>query len=273
MHAHNHPTQPIPPCRKPSRRLETWGLDTLEENRLDDAETQFTNLIKLNPNDAAGYANLGIVNLRRGSFTEAETNLKEAIERDPENPEIRLNLADAYAQMNAQDAAIQTVQEALQQSPDHVPSLYKYAELTGTDETQLDTHAEALEAVVNIASANIVPRIQYIVALIQQNNLEPAAFQLAELEMQLPELPREVQPHLGTAKQALEAGNQMDALRAVRIFHNLMKVTPFYQTGLRLLGLRSDALAGIPVISEPALQSGYLWRCRRRRHPRCANFY
>lgn len=230
------------------------GLGFLEENRLDDAETQFQQLTELNPDDATGYANLGIVNLRRGDFTEAEHNLKLAIERDPVNPEIRLNLADAYAQMNAPDAALQTVQDALTQSPDHVPSLYKFAELTGNDEAQLDTHVSALEAVVNIATANIVPRIQYVLALIQQNSLSPAAFQLNELEMQLPELPREVQPHLEAAKQALEAGDQTEALRTTRIFHNLMKVTPYYQTGLRLLGLRSDALAGIPVISEPALQ-------------------
>ncbi|MFK7845337.1 MAG: FG-GAP-like repeat-containing protein, partial [Rhodothermales bacterium] len=231
------------------------GLAYLEENRLEDAEVQFNQLVALNPNSAEGYANLGIISLRQGAFEKAADQLKRAISLDTQNPDIKLNLADAYAQLNDYDAARSIVQEAIAQSPDHVPTRYKYAQLTSDDDALANEHIVALEEVIIRASANIVPRLQLTVGLIEQGALEKAAFQLAELQTQLPALPKEIQPHLTSAQAALQAGDQASALRSTRIFHNLMKVTPFYQTGIRLLGLRSDALAGVPIISMPTTQT------------------
>ena len=228
------------------------GLGFLEENRLDDAEIQFRRLIELAPDDAAGYANLGIVHLRRGELSAAEENLQKAIERDAANIDIKLNLAHVFLESDKTEQATEVVLEAITQVPDNVPALYKYAELLA-EEADSDQVIEAYQSVVNIATANIVPRIQLLLQLISANRLDEASFQALELQNQLPALPEEIQPHINALQAALKSNQQADALRSGRIFHNLMKVTPYYQAGVRLLGQRVDALGGIPVLSEPTI--------------------
>ncbi len=227
------------------------GLAYLEENNLDEAEAQFLKITGLNPEDASGFANLGIVYLRRGEYSQAESVLQQALSLNPGDPAIAMNLADAYVGLEQQQQAIDVVTTALETASDNVPILYKRAQLLSEEPAQREAYSDALQQVIDIASANIVPRIQLIIALTQLENLNAAAFQLNELQQQLPELPREIQPHFKAAQEALAANDTGGAMYALRIFHNLMKVTPYYQTGLRLLNIRADALAGVPIISAP----------------------
>lgn len=231
------------------------GLGHLEENQLDEAEAAFRQVIDINPADAGGLANLGIINLRRGTFDEAASYLQEALRIDPSDPAIPLSLAEVYLQLEKTEDARAVIDRALDRVPDHVPTLYKRAELYANDTSETTTYVQALEAVLEIASANVVPRFYYIEGLIQSGRLQDGLTELVTLQQQASELPAEAQPHFEQAIAALETGDQNKALRSVRIFHNLMKVTPLYQTSLRLLGIRTDALAGTPVISEPATLS------------------
>jgi len=49
----------------------TLGLAYLEENRLEDAQAEFTKLIRLAPDEPSGHANLGLVYLRLGRYQDA----------------------------------------------------------------------------------------------------------------------------------------------------------------------------------------------------------
>ena len=223
------------------------GLAYLEENQLNEAEEEFSKIVELNPEDVSGHANLGVVFLRRGNFDEAEASLTRALAITPDDPSIYLSLAETYVQMERPNRAREVIDQAFDRTPDHVPTLYKRAQLNvGTENA-----ASFMGDVVAQAPANIVPRLYYIEALIDAGDAGVALEQLAEARQQLPELPRETEPHLEEALIALQNADLESASRSARIFHNLLKVTPYYQTGLRLLGIRTDALAGIPVISEP----------------------
>jgi len=54
----------------------TWGLAYLQQNQLPRAEAEFTKVVALAPDQALGYANLGLVYLREGRYREAEAQLK-----------------------------------------------------------------------------------------------------------------------------------------------------------------------------------------------------
>ena len=227
------------------------GLAYLEENQLNEAEEAFKQLISLNPDDPAGYTNLGIVYLRRGDFVLAEENLLAGLERAPNDPDIPINLTTVYEQTDRIDEARTFIEAALERNPEHVQTLFTRAQLYKDDIAEISTYANYLELVVQYAPANIVPRFYLIESLTQANEFERALEQLMDLQQQLPEIPREASPHFDMAVTALQSSQSVDAFRSVRIFHNLMKVTPYYQTSLRLLGLRTDAAVGTPIISEP----------------------
>ena len=227
------------------------GLAYLEENRLDEAEEEFLKVIDLQPDDASSYANLGVVSLRRYDLDQAESYLRRAYELAPEDPSISLSLTDVLEQSEQIDLARSVIESALEKNPDHVPSLYKRAQLYRDDDALRENYIAYLEAVIAIASANVVPRFQLIESLSASNRLDEAIQQLSLLRQQLPELPREAFPHFDDAVKQLEQKEADEAYRSARIFHNVMKVTPYYQTSLRLLGLRTDASMGTPVISEP----------------------
>ena len=227
------------------------GLAYLEENQLQEAEDAFRELIRLNPDDPAGYANLGITYLRNGAYDQAEEYLLAAMERAPNDPDIPISLATVYEQTERLDQARTFIESALERNPEHVQTLFTRAQLYKDDIALVSTYADHLELVVQFAPANIVPRFYLIESLTQADEYDRALQQLIDLQQQLPDIPREALPHFDMAVSALQARESVDAFRSVRIFHNLMKVTPYYQTSLRLLGLRTDAAVGTPIISEP----------------------
>lgn len=224
------------------------GLAYLEENRLADAEASFQRVVNLTPDDAIGYANLGIVYLRRGALAEAERSLQTAKRLAPEDPSIRLSLAEVYEQEENRAAAREELTAALAANPDHVPSLYARAQLF---DDEPEAYVTYLREVLQRASANVVPRLFYLESLINVGQADSALFQLEAIRSQLPELPAQAETPFADTRDHLQAGDLERAEITARFFHNMLKTTPFYQTGLRLLGIRGDALAGTPLISQP----------------------
>src|SRR5204863_273466 len=56
----------------------TWGLAYLQANQLPQAEAEFEKVVKLAPDQAVGYADLGLVYLREGRYRHAEAPLRRA---------------------------------------------------------------------------------------------------------------------------------------------------------------------------------------------------
>src|SRR5436190_12739270 len=68
----------------------TLGLAYLEENRLEDAQAEFTKLIRLAPDEPSGHANLGLVYLRLGRYQDAARAIDRAGALAPADPDIGL---------------------------------------------------------------------------------------------------------------------------------------------------------------------------------------
>src|SRR5256886_15049214 len=74
----------------------TWGLAYLQANQLPQAEAEFEKVVKLAPDQAVGYADLGLVYLREGRYREAEAQLRRAAALDSADSNIALMLAKVY---------------------------------------------------------------------------------------------------------------------------------------------------------------------------------
>ncbi|MEM8486676.1 MAG: FG-GAP-like repeat-containing protein [Bacteroidota bacterium] len=235
------------------QQAENMGLAYLEENRFDDAAAAFETVIALNPEDPAGHANLGIVHLRRGDYTAAEKAFNEALARKKSDPDIFINLATVFQQTDRIENAREILRTSLETNPEHVQTLYQLAQSYGglpEDNTQFIAQ---LQAVIQYAPANVVPRFFLIEALTSGDFFPESLDALMALQQQLPAIPQEAQPYFDRAVQAFQAQDTTTARASSRIFHNLMKATPYYQTSLRLLGIRTDLAAGNPVVSQPVL--------------------
>jgi hypothetical protein len=229
----------------------TLGLAYLEENKLEEAKSEFLKLVDLDPKEKLGYANLGVVYLRMGEYKEAEDWLKKAIEIDPKDPDVRLILAKVYEMSDQREKSINELEKVLRFSPGHVKSLYQLTELysTSTDQKSLDLRRKYLDELVKNAPANIVPRLNLIELLIRIGQFDQALEQMEKLQQLFPEFPKESIEFHDKTISALQAGNGNEAITSFMIFHNYLKVTSPYQAGIMDLKGPGGSLIGFPVIT------------------------
>ncbi len=111
----------------PKHLLETRGDDVLllranldrRRHKLPEAMATLEQLIKRNPNNAAYYQQIGVVQQDMGRNSEAEASYLHAIELDPDDPESYNTLGYFYAETNQKlDAALDLVTRALKIKPD-----------------------------------------------------------------------------------------------------------------------------------------------------------
>jgi tetratricopeptide (TPR) repeat protein len=237
----------------------TLGLAYLEENQLEEAETEFLKIIKMDADEVMGYANLGIVYLRMGSFEQAEEWLRKAIKMEPEDPDVRLILAKVYEMSGDSEKAISELEEIMQFSPGHVKSLYNLSELYATisGEESVQKRLDITQELAEKVPANIVPRLNLIEILILENQADPALKQMEEVQQIFPVFPKEAVEYFDQSLSSLKAGDAQRASTPFMIFHNYLKVTTPYQAGMMDLKGPGGSLVGSPVVTFDQQQMGF----------------
>ena len=227
------------------------GLGYLEEFKLEEAEKEFLEFIKLAPDEKLGYANLGLTYLRMGKYDDAKKQLDKAINLDPKNPDIRLMLATVYQMNDQREMAIRELNDALEFSPGHVKILYDLTELYSADsdpESRYE-YKKSLLKLVEKAPGNLVPKLNLTAVYISDGEVDKAIDQLEQIRKQFPEFPREASEYYVKTLQSLRKGDSDDASLQFTIFHNYMKVTPPYQAGIMDLKGPGGSLIGFPLIT------------------------
>jgi Tfp pilus assembly protein PilF len=227
------------------------GLAYLEEDNFQDAESSFQQLISIAPNEALGYANLGLVYIRMGKYDIAEIQLKKALEIEPYDPEIQLNLADILFLTNRQEEAVDLLNETLRYHPDHIRTLYKLGEtLSKADKPdRLERAQKFLIQVVEFLPANITARLELVDLLIRQQNSTLAKKYFLELKSQMPEFPPNADEYYHRCLQYLSQSRAEKAFIDFNIFRNILKPTPLYRASFDKLKGIGGPLIGTPVIT------------------------
>ena len=230
---------------------QTMGLAYLEEFKLEEAEREFLKLIELSPDDKLGYANLGLVYLRMGKNDEAEKQILSAIKIDPRDADIRLLLATVYQLKGEREKAVAQLKEALTFAPDHVKTLYDLAEIysVDSDEASQTQRKAYLQQLVDFAPGNIVPQLQLTELLIQEGDSDRALERLEVIKKQFPEFPREAVEYYDETLSFLRKGEPGKAQVPFTIFHNYVKVTYPYQSGINDLKGPGGSNIGFPLIT------------------------
>jgi tetratricopeptide (TPR) repeat protein len=229
----------------------TLGLAYLEEFKLEEAEKEFLKFIDLAPKEKLGYANLGLVYLRMGKYPEAEKQLLKGIKIDPKDPDIRLILATVYKMNDERDRSISELKEALEFSPGHIKILYDLAEIYSTEpdaESQKQRENYILR-LVEKAPGNLVPHLNLTDIFIRKGDTDKALEQMELIKKQFPEFPKEALGYYDNTLSALKKKDKENAIIQFTIFHNYLKVTAPYQSGIMDLKGPGGSLIGFPLIT------------------------
>ncbi|HEV3513819.1 MAG TPA: tetratricopeptide repeat protein [Candidatus Sulfotelmatobacter sp.] len=100
------------------------GQDALAQARLEEAERDFRQVLQLDPQSGAAYANLGVVYMRRRQWTKALLNLEKAERLMPKVAGIRLNIGLAYFRQNEFLKAIAPLASVVRDQPDALQPRY-----------------------------------------------------------------------------------------------------------------------------------------------------
>ena len=114
-----------PPVARPGAAADTAklfqaGQDALNHGLLDEAERDFRQVLKVNPQLGGAYANLGVVYMRRKQWAKALENLRQAEHLLPQVAGIRLNIGLAYYRQNEFLKAIPPFESVVRDQPDAV---------------------------------------------------------------------------------------------------------------------------------------------------------
>ena len=229
----------------------TLGLAYLEEFKLEEAEKEFLKFIDLAPKEKLGYANLGLTYLRMATYPEAKKQLMKAIAIDSKDPDIRLILATVYKMNNERDLAINELKDALAFAPDHIKILYEISELFSTlpDSDSQKQREYYINSLVEKAPANLVPRLNLTDILIRNGEFDKALEQMEIINKQFPEFPKEAVEYYDRTLALLRSRDKEKAIIQFTIFHNYLKVTSPYQSGIMDLKGPGGSLIGFPVIT------------------------
>ncbi len=215
----------------------TLGLAYLDENRLEEAEAEFTKLIRLAPDEPSGHANLGVVFLRLGRYQEAQRSIDRAVRLAPDDPDIRLLQATAQSLGGDTNAARRTLHASLATAPRHLKTLYAL---------------RAWDRLVEAAPANVAARLAFAEALLDSGRSTEARNQLELLRQRLPQLPSQAQRFYTAAVARLQASRPADARVALTRAKAFLETTPVYQASMTELRGPSGTPPGYPIVTFSA---------------------
>ena len=98
--------------------IEVLGFQLYQQGRNREADTIFGGLIALNSRMYKGYAGKGALALAELRLDEALTWLKQALERNPDDPTVHANLGETLLRLNRFDEAAAHFERALALDPE-----------------------------------------------------------------------------------------------------------------------------------------------------------
>jgi tetratricopeptide (TPR) repeat protein len=101
--------------------------------RLDEATSMIQRAVQQDPNNGAYLDSLGWAFYKQNKLTEAEENLRKAVEKQMHDPTILAHLGDVYAKMGQKDRALSLWEKSLAEWQKSVPADYEADRVSAID--------------------------------------------------------------------------------------------------------------------------------------------
>jgi len=227
------------------------GLSYLQRNQLPEAESAFTKLTKLAPDDPLGYADLGLTYLQAGRYPEAEKQLRKARELDPASTEVGLALARLHSLTGRPAEARAMLEQLRRDTTGNAHVLYALAEVEAQqhDSASVRRYEDRLRDVLAVAPANLAVRLELMAALARRGEADSVIRQLEEVRRIPPEPPKEARIYLDSSIQLLRAGKLAQSRATLDHLFGLMEVTAPYQASLDEVKWTEGPIPGRSVLT------------------------
>ena len=228
------------------------GLAYLEEERYTDAVKEFMTFINIAPSEAFGYANAGWAYLQSpGKLDSAEIMIKQAMKLSPGNPDISFLAAKMFELTNRTSQAMEVLRHTITNHPEHVLTLYQLSEYyrQPTDNINLQKAEDLLHKIVKTVPGNITAQLKLIDLSIKNGHSKEALYYMETVRQVLPALPAVAVSVFNNAVQLLRNNNVDQSMVSALMFHNLLKSTTYYKSGITELRGNSGPIPGLPLYS------------------------
>ena len=228
------------------------GLAYLEEERYTDAVKEFKIFINIAPSEAFGYANAGWAYLQSpGKLDSAEIMIEQAMKLSPGNPDISFLAAKVFELTNRTSKAVEVLQNTITNYPEHVLTLYQLSEYyrQPTDNINLQKAEDLLHKIVETLPGNIAAQLKLIDLSIKNGHSKEALYYMETVRQILPALPTVSVSVFNNAVQLLRNNNLDKSMVSALMFHNLLKSTTYYKSGITELRGNPGPIPGLPLYS------------------------
>lgn len=226
------------------------GLAKIEDELFSDAARAFNSFIELAPLEASGYANLGWSYLQSpGKLDSAKIMLLRAVELSPNNSDILYLTAKMYELTGRSDKAKEVLINLLKNRSDHILSLYQLSEYyqKTAEKNDRQKSEELLKNIIDLIPGNVPAHLKLIELSIKNNHSDAALFSMQTVRQILPSLPDEAVSLANNAITLLRNNDSDKALVQALMFHNLLKSTTYYRSGITELRGNSGPISGSPL--------------------------
>jgi tetratricopeptide (TPR) repeat protein len=239
------------PAEDPRGVLKNLGLAYLEEDMNQEAAGVFEQLTAQVPDEALGWADLGLARLRLGKLDEAAKAIDKAMALAPTNATIRLMQLQLLGRRGDDAATAKAISGALQVCPNDVriqQAAIDFAERTADPASARRTAIEHYQTIIRLRPGNVYALLQLARAEVENGNAAAAKKCFDALERLPIDWPAQTAQYRQQVDKALAAGDAAGARTGVVYIGNLLKPTLIYRrSAAELKGLPPPSASGEPV--------------------------
>ncbi|MBX5438229.1 MAG: VCBS repeat-containing protein [Thermoflavifilum sp.] len=204
------------------------ALEYLSENRLDEAELAFRKAVQQNPEDISNYVALCRLYLLKKNYPEAEAIAQKGLKLFPRQADLWLTLAQVYLARQQDGKARSVFLTMLHNDSTDVRAYFGLSQL----DTAIGNKKQDLLQIIRLRPANPIPRLLLAEWLTINHQADSARFYLQSLQKIVPEFSPAAQQAFQQAIGLLENHRPEAALPYIQQFHNQLKLTGAYISGM-----------------------------------------
>ena len=220
-------------------KCQNLGLAYLEESQPQKAAEQFAKLINLLPEEAIGYGNLAVAQLRLKQSDDAWTTIQRGLKVNPMNSQLHFISAEILQLKGKFEQATVEIEEAVRLNPEDLEARYQLVRQHLRIRGDVGEQEKAIEGLKQIrlrTPTNIVVLMKLAQLAATRGDIDLTMEAGQQLKTLLADIPIDKLQFLIdglTAIQDQQLNNHLQvANRNLRIFENINKNTPRYQQGI-----------------------------------------
>ncbi|XP_048404960.1 protein O-mannosyl-transferase TMTC3 isoform X2 [Stegostoma tigrinum] len=190
-----------------------------------EAKKRFLSYVEMEPEDANGYFNLGMLAMDNKENVEAESWMKKSIQVQPGFRSALFNLALLYSQTGMEMQALPVLEDLLYHHPDHIKGLILKGDILMNKKKDIKGAKQCFERILEIDPSNVQGKHNLCVVYFEEKDLVRAEACLSETLALAPE-EEYIHRHLSIVRSKIAAQGSGGAME-----HSTPAISPAKRGG------------------------------------------